>query len=83
MPCVPVPVYCGCCRDGMHVDLGFFRDVIIPPHGMPEPSYWHAEDEASKQPQRQQLWQQQRRRLLRRRRRVGQDLDWGRAEGLG
>lgn len=30
----------------MHVDLGFFRDVIIPPHGMPDPSYWHEADQA-------------------------------------
>ncbi|KAL4451781.1 hypothetical protein ABPG75_007443 [Micractinium tetrahymenae] len=33
-------------RDGLHVDLGFFRDVLIPPHGLPEPSYWHEDDEA-------------------------------------
>lgn len=33
-------------REGLHVDLGFFRDVVIPPHGLPEPSYWHEEDEA-------------------------------------
>ena len=25
--------------------MGFFRDVLIPPHGMPEPSYWHEADE--------------------------------------
>ncbi len=34
-----------CCRDGLHIDLGFFRDVLIPPHGLPEPSYWHEDDE--------------------------------------
>ncbi|PSC70715.1 DNA-directed RNA polymerase III subunit RPC8 [Micractinium conductrix] len=33
-------------RDGIFVDMGFFRDVLIPPHGMPEPSYWHEADEA-------------------------------------
>lgn len=32
-------------RDGLHIDLGFFRDVLIPPHGLPEPSYWHEDDE--------------------------------------
>ena len=34
-------------REGMYVDLGFFKDVIIPPHGMPEPSFWKGDDEAS------------------------------------
>ncbi|KAL4422110.1 hypothetical protein ABPG77_003395 [Micractinium sp. CCAP 211/92] len=33
-------------KDGLHIDLGFFRDVLIPPHGLPEPSYWHEDDEA-------------------------------------
>lgn len=32
-------------RDGLHIDLGFFKDAIIPPHGLPEPSFWHEEDE--------------------------------------
>jgi len=29
------------------VDLGFFKDVLVPPHGLPDPSFWHAQDEAS------------------------------------
>lgn len=33
-------------KEGMYVDLGFFKDVIIPPHGMPEPSFWKGDDEA-------------------------------------
>lgn len=35
-------------RDGIYVDLGFFKDVLIPPHGMPDPSYWHEEDEVGR-----------------------------------
>ena len=31
----------------MYVDLGFFKDVLVPPHGLPDPSFWHAQDEAS------------------------------------
>ena len=34
-------------RDGgICVDLGFFKDVVIPPHGLPEPSDWDEQDEA-------------------------------------
>lgn len=29
----------------MHVTLGFYDDVIIPPHGMPEPTFWHETDQ--------------------------------------
>lgn len=31
----------------MYVDLGFFKDVLVPPHGLPDPSFWHAQDEVS------------------------------------
>ena len=30
----------------MYIDLGFFKDVVIPPHAMPDPSYWKEDDEA-------------------------------------
>ncbi|PRW57257.1 DNA-directed RNA polymerase III subunit RPC8 [Chlorella sorokiniana] len=33
-------------EEGMFVDLGFFKDVLVPPHGLPDPSFWHAQDEA-------------------------------------
>ncbi|KAL6767344.1 RPB4 [Auxenochlorella protothecoides x Auxenochlorella symbiontica] len=33
-------------RTGVHVGLGFFEDIIIPPYGMPEPHSWDPEEKA-------------------------------------
>lgn len=34
------------CRAGVHVSLGFFEDIVVPQYGLPEPSFYKADEQA-------------------------------------
>ena len=36
--------FCCCCREGIHVDLGFFKDILIPHSSMYRACSWDADE---------------------------------------